>query len=167
MHHGVGKLANFIHVMQDQAYSRGINISVWPFVPFPSGVIACSGNQSMDAFPCLGHKTPDRRNYNFHCRTMAQKGKVHGSYVEGWHASSGTANLQVQSNLPWPITATAWNGFPEWPATKLQFDLWQIYSWTYDKITHWPMTKMRLNHVLSMSLTYNKTTGECLCICHR
>ena len=27
--------------------------------------------------------------------------------------------------LPYPITATAWNGSPEWTATKLQFDLWQ------------------------------------------
>ena len=61
MHHGIGKIANLIHVMQDQAYSRGINLSVQIFILFQSGLIAGSGNQSKDAFPCLGHKTPNRR----------------------------------------------------------------------------------------------------------
>ena len=56
------------------------------------------------------------------------------------------------SFLQWPITATAWNSFPEWPATKLQFDLWQnnlpiqpmtkqFSNLAYDKTVVWPMTK--------------------------
>ena len=50
------------------------------------------------------------------------------------------------------------NNFPIEPMTKMQFDVWWIYSWTDDKITHWPMTKIRFNLFHNYSLSYDKIT---------
>ena len=69
---------------------------------------------------------------------------VHG-FIHYWIWTSWLTLLNTF--LPLPITATAWNGFSEWPATKLQFDLWQkqFSNWTYDKNAVWPMTKQFSN----------------------
>ena len=60
--------------------------------------------------------------------------------------------------IPWPISATAWDSYPEW-----KFDLWKTlfqFNLTHDKTAVWPMTKsiFLLNLWQKCSLTYDKST---------
>ena len=72
-------VAHSIHLMQDQAYSRGIK-STQAFEQlscFQSGVIADSSNQSKEDYACDGHKHPIVANLNLHSQTIAQMDKIY------------------------------------------------------------------------------------------
>ena len=79
-------------------------------------------------------------------------------------SSTSSTQQEIQQtlpDLPWPITATAWNDFPNdllqncsltYDKGIFQFNLWQNCSLTYDK------TIFQLNLWQKCSLTYDKST---------
>ena len=76
MHLGIGKIAYLIHVMQDQAYSRGIKIRVCCSSCFNQVLFLVAATNPRTPFLALVTKHTIDASYNFHCQTIAQKDKV-------------------------------------------------------------------------------------------